>query len=110
MDGSTPYGLVGMNSSGLLIRGFGVRVPGGALRIKALTMGFCPDESCFHIHGGRWCAPCVLRSQSTAWAAGGLNGPGGMWTVARGVGPPAAALMITRSSPVHGCANGQERL
>src|SRR3954451_23428801 len=43
--------------SGLLIRGFGVRVPGGAPVIKALTWWFSQDQSHFHVHSGRLCAP-----------------------------------------------------
>ncbi len=46
----------------LLIRGFGVRVPGGAPVIEALTWRFFPDQSRFHVHSGRSCAPCVLRA------------------------------------------------
>src|SRR6266508_3285487 len=60
--------------SGLLIRGFGVRVPGGALSIKALTLCFSPDRSYFHVHGGRLCARRVLGSQRTVLALGGLYG------------------------------------
>src|SRR5439155_10549239 len=54
-----------------------VRVPGGALLIKALTWWFSPDRSRFHVYCGRLCAPCVLWSQRTVRAAGGLTGPNG---------------------------------
>src|SRR2546430_10221248 len=64
---------------GLLIRGFGVRVPGGAPVIKALTWCFSPDQSRFHVHSGRLCAPRVLWSRRTVSASDrltGLNGTG----------------------------------
>src|SRR5439155_26945795 len=53
------------------------RLPGGARLIKALTWWFSPYQSFFHVHSGRLCAPCVLRSQSTVRVAGGLGGPAG---------------------------------
>jgi hypothetical protein len=43
-----------------LIRGFGVRVPGGAPTIEALTWWFSPDQSRLHVHDGRLGAPWVL--------------------------------------------------
>jgi hypothetical protein len=48
------------SSIDLLIRGFGVRVPGGAPVIKALTWHFPPDQSHFHVYTGRLCARRVL--------------------------------------------------
>jgi hypothetical protein len=54
---------------GLLIRGFGVRVPGGAQLIKALTCRNIADQSIFHVQCGRMGAPFVLCSPATvsAW-------------------------------------------
>src|SRR5947207_7562666 len=77
LDWRALVGPDGTKRSGLLIRGFGVRVPGGALSIKALTWWFFPDRSRFHVYCGRLCAPCVLRSQSTVGVAGGLGGLAG---------------------------------
>jgi hypothetical protein len=75
--------------SGLLIRGFGVRVPGGAPVIKALTWGFSSDRSRFQVHSGRLCARRVLGSQRTVRAVGGLDGrdgtPGRLSGVVAGV-------------------------
>src|SRR4051812_47739800 len=48
----------------LLIRGFGVRVPGGACLIKALTWCFLPSRGHFHVHCGRM------------WDPGGIYGFG----------------------------------
>ena len=54
-----------MNSSGLLIRGFGVRVPGGAPVIKALTWWFTQDQNLSHVHSGWTWDLCVLFSFRT---------------------------------------------
>ena len=59
---------------GLLIRGFGVRVPGGAPVIKALAWSFSPVRSLLHVHSGRLCARGVLRSR---WTVSGLRGRDG---------------------------------
>ncbi len=80
LDCRAPVGPDSTKRSGLLIRGFGVRVPGGAPVIKALTWCLSLDRSHFHVHSGRLCAPCVLRSQSTVVAPGGLDGPAGTRT------------------------------
>src|SRR6266480_2852406 len=48
--------------------------------IKALTWRFSLDQSHFHVHSGRLCAPCVLRSQRTVAPAGGLDEPAGTRT------------------------------
>jgi hypothetical protein len=75
----------------LLIRGFGVRVPGGAQLIKALSWCYTPDWSHFHVHCGQMCDPGVLFSfrivilsrciaqipqRSVMMAMGGLLGGG----------------------------------
>src|SRR5207248_11155270 len=62
--------------SGLLIRGFGVRVPGGAPVIKALTWRFLPDQSHPHVHSGRLGARWVLWSRWTKPVPGGRDGTG----------------------------------
>ncbi len=62
--------------SGLLIRGFGVRVPGGAPVIKALTWWFSPDQSHFHVYYGWLGARGVLWSRWTKPAPGGPDGLG----------------------------------
>src|SRR5690242_9427417 len=46
---------------GLLIRGFGVRVPGSAPVLKALTWRFPPVRSLLHVHSGRLWARGVVR-------------------------------------------------
>jgi hypothetical protein len=48
-----------------------------------------PDRSHLHVHGGRLCAPCVLRSGSTVRVRGGRGGSGG---VSRG---PRATAGVT---------------
>ena len=60
--------------SGLLIRGFGVRVPGGAPVIMALTCGFSPGRGHFRVHCGRLGARGVLWSRWTVPALCGLDG------------------------------------
>jgi len=45
----------------LLIRGFGVRVSGGALVIKAPTWGFPPDQSFCVQYGMIGCSGCALQ-------------------------------------------------
>jgi len=75
---------------GLLIRGFGVRVPGGAPVIKALTWWFFPDQSHFHVHCGRLCARGVLWSRWTKPALDRRDGTGRTQScqrVERGLGP-----------------------
>jgi hypothetical protein len=42
----------GIEDRRLLIRGFGVRVPGGAPVIMALTWLFRQDQSLFRVHSG----------------------------------------------------------
>jgi len=59
----------------LLIRGFGVRVPGGAPVIKALNWWFSPDQSFFHVQCGRLGARGVLWSR---WTKPAVGGPGGL--------------------------------
>src|SRR5258705_13479578 len=62
-------------ASGLLIRGLGVQVPRGAPVIKALTWSSSPDRGLLHVHNGRLCAPCVLRSRRTVAVLVGLGFP-----------------------------------
>jgi hypothetical protein len=46
-----------MNISGLLIRGFGVRVPGGRTIDQGSDLVILPGSESFDVHGGRLCAP-----------------------------------------------------
>ena len=57
----------------------------GAPVIKADPM-ILPGSEPFHVHCGRLCAPCVLRSQRTGYRAGGMAGPDGTQALCRGVG------------------------
>src|SRR6266542_1003524 len=87
LDWRAPVGRDSTKRSGLLIRGFGVRVPGGALLIKALTWWFSPDRSHFHVYCGRLGARGVLWSR---------------WTKPAPMGPDGLDSMILRR-PRRGC-------
>jgi hypothetical protein len=74
LDWRAPVGPDSTKRSGLLIRGFGVRVPGGAQKIKALAWYCSPDQSPIHVHHGQLCARRVLCSQRIRRAPCGLDG------------------------------------
>src|SRR5437762_1404083 len=76
---TTPGGINRQRRAAKAVTGQQKTAPNGAARhwpilapvTKALTWQFSPDQSCFHVHSARLCAPRVLRSQRTVSTHGG---------------------------------------
>jgi hypothetical protein len=72
-----------MDTRGLLIRGFGVRVPGGALVIMALSWRFASDQSHIYVYcGWLWdlcgiysLTPAILQARRDRQSATQRDGP-----------------------------------
>ncbi|GGL88578.1 hypothetical protein GCM10012279_02780 [Micromonospora yangpuensis] len=77
VDSSDRHGPEGSTKINLLIRGFGVRVPGGAPTIKALTWHFSAGQGLFRVRrwssvarwvlGSRWTGPVSVGRVVAGW-------------------------------------------